>query len=71
LESGKPLRKIGKPLRKIENLKAVTQSKNVSKKAESRWRNRKAVQEDFLGFIGNRKAVEENQILSEENRILG
>ncbi len=30
----------------------------------------KAVEEDFLGFLGNRKAVEENQILSEENRIL-
>jgi hypothetical protein len=23
-----------------------------------------AVEEDFLGFLGNRKAVEENQILS-------
>jgi hypothetical protein len=39
-----------------------------------RRRNRKAVEEDFLGFLGflgNRKAVEENQILSEENRSLG
>jgi hypothetical protein len=41
-----------------------------------RQRERKAVEEigveeDFLGFLGNRKAVEENQILSEENRILG
>jgi hypothetical protein len=34
-ESGKPLRKIGKPLRKIENLKAVTEIRNVSKRAES------------------------------------
>ncbi len=31
----------------------------------------KAVEEDFLGFLGNRDAVEENQILSEENRIFG
>ncbi len=30
-----------------------------------------AVEEDFLGFLGNRKAVEENQILCEENRSLG
>ena len=36
LESGKPLRKIGKPLRKIENLKAVTEIRNASKRAESR-----------------------------------
>jgi hypothetical protein len=36
-----------------------------------RRRNRKAAEEDFLGFLGNRKAVEENQILSEENRSLG
>ena len=43
----------------------------MSKRAESRYRNRKAVEEDFLGFLGNRKAVEENQILSEENRIFG
>jgi hypothetical protein len=35
--------------------------------AESRWRNRKSVEEDFLGFLGNRKAIEENQILSKEN----
>ncbi len=27
-----------------------------------RRRNRKAVEEDFLGFLGNRNAVEENQI---------
>ncbi len=54
--------KIWKPLLKIWN---------VSKKAESHWRNRKAVQEDFLRFLGNRKAVEEIQILSKENRILG
>jgi hypothetical protein len=71
LESGKPLRKIGKPLRKIENLKAITEIRNASKRAESRWRNRKAVQEDFLGFLGNWKAVEENQILSKENWSLG
>ncbi len=38
---------------------------------ESRRRNRKAVEEDFLGFLGNWKAVKENQILSEENRSLG
>jgi hypothetical protein len=36
LESGKPLRKIGKPLRKIENLKAVTEIRNASKREESR-----------------------------------
>jgi hypothetical protein len=36
LESGKPLRKIKKPLRKIENLKAVTEIRNASKRAESR-----------------------------------
>ncbi len=35
-ESGKPLREIGKPLRKIENLKAVTEIRNASKRAESR-----------------------------------
>jgi hypothetical protein len=38
--------------------------KKVSWKSESRWRNRKAVEEDFLGFLGNQKAVEENRILS-------
>jgi hypothetical protein len=31
---------------------------------------RKAVEEDFLGFLGNWKAVEKNRILSKENRIL-
>ena len=36
-----------------------------------RQRNRKAVEEDFLGFLGNWKAVEENRILSKENRSLG
>ena len=36
-----------------------------------RQRNWKAVEEDFLGFLGNQKAVEENQILSKENRSLG
>jgi hypothetical protein len=35
-ESGKPLKKIGKRLRKIENLKAVTEIRNASKRAESR-----------------------------------
>jgi hypothetical protein len=35
-QSGKPLRKIGKPLRKIKNLKAVTEIKNASKRADSR-----------------------------------
>ncbi len=34
-ESGKPLWKIGKTLRKIENLKAVTEIRNESKRAES------------------------------------
>ena len=42
-EIGRPLRKIRKPLRKVE----------------IRRRNRKAVEEDFLGFLGNRKAIEE------------
>ncbi len=55
------------------------------KKAESRWRNQKAIGEDFhgflgnwkavgeefLGLLGNRNAVEENQILCEENWSLG
>ncbi len=36
-----------------------------------RQRNRKAIEEDFLGFLENRKAVEENRILSEENQMLG
>jgi hypothetical protein len=36
-----------------------------------RQRNRKAVEEDFLGFLRNRKAVEEIRILSEENWSLG
>jgi hypothetical protein len=36
-----------------------------------RRRNQKAVEEDFLGFLGNQKAVEENQILCEENWSLG
>ena len=36
-----------------------------------RRRNRKAVEEDFLGFLGNRKAIEENRILSKENWSLG
>jgi hypothetical protein len=53
------------------NKKAVTESRNASKKAESRWRNWKADEEDFLGFLGNRKAVEENRILCEENWSLG
>ena len=35
-----------------------------------RRRNQKAVVEDFLGFLGNEKAVEENRTLSEENWIL-
>jgi hypothetical protein len=34
-------------------------------------RNREAAEEDFLGFLGNPKAVEENRNLSKENRILG
>ncbi len=54
-ENGKPLREIRKPLQKVE----------------MRQRNRKAVEEDFLGFLGNWKAVEENRILSEENRSFG
>jgi hypothetical protein len=38
-----------------------------------RQRERKAVEdeEDFLGFLRNWKAVEENQILSKENWIFG
>jgi hypothetical protein len=36
-----------------------------------RQRNRIAAEEDFLGFLGNRKAVEENRILSKENWSLG
>jgi hypothetical protein len=35
-----------------------------------RQRNWKAIEEDFLKFLGNQKAVEENQNLSEENRML-
>ncbi len=53
-----------------ENRKAVSESRKPVKKSESRWRNRKAVEEDFLGFLGNEKAVEENWTLSEENRVL-
>jgi hypothetical protein len=34
-------------------------------------RNWEAVEEDFLGFLGNWKAVEENRILSEESWSLG
>jgi hypothetical protein len=34
-------------------------------------RNRKAIEEDFLGYLGNQKAVEENRILSKENWSLG
>jgi hypothetical protein len=55
------------------------------KKAQNRWRNQKAigedfhgflgnwkaVGEDFLGFLGNWNAIEENRILFEENRGLG
>jgi hypothetical protein len=41
------------------------------KKAESRLRNWKAVEEDFLQFLRNQKAIEENRILCEENRSLG
>jgi hypothetical protein len=41
------------------------------KKAESRLSNLKAVEEDVLRFLGNRKAVEENRILCEENRSSG
>jgi hypothetical protein len=36
-----------------------------------RRRNRKAIEEDFLGFLGNRKAIEENRILSKENQMMG
>jgi hypothetical protein len=39
----------------------------ISWKSESRCRNRKAIEEDFLGFLGNRKAVEENQKAVEED----
>ncbi len=46
---------------------AIDRFSRISRKVESRWRNRKAVEEDFLGFLGNQKAVEENWILIEEN----
>ncbi len=36
-----------------------------------RRRNWKAIEEDFLGLLRNQKAVEENRILSKENRSLG
>jgi hypothetical protein len=36
-----------------------------------RQRKRKAIEEDFLGFLGNRKAIEESRILSKENWMLG
>jgi hypothetical protein len=36
-----------------------------------RQRNWKAIEEDFLRFLGNQKAVEENQILSKKNWMLG
>ncbi len=42
-----------------------------------RQRKQKAIEEigkplkNFLGFLGNQKAIEENQILSKENWILG
>ncbi len=52
------------------NRKAISESGKPSKKLESRWRNWKAVKEDFLGFLGNEKAIEENQTLSKENWIL-
>jgi hypothetical protein len=52
------------------NRKAVEESGKPLKTLESRWRNWKAFEEDFLGFLGNWKAIEENQTLSEENRIL-
>jgi hypothetical protein len=53
-----------------ENQKAGEEIGKPFQKAESRWRNRKAVEEDFLGFLGNEKAVEGNWTLSEENWIL-
>jgi hypothetical protein len=36
-----------------------------------RQQNWKAIEENFLGFLGNRKTIEENQILSKENWMLG
>jgi hypothetical protein len=51
------LRKIGKPLKKLESRfrkrKAVEEIGKPLKKSET-------VEEDFLGFLGNWKAVEEN-----------
>ncbi len=35
-------------------------SRKPLKKVESRWRNQKAVEEEFLGFLRNWKAVEES-----------
>ncbi len=52
-------------------LATVNRFSRISKKAESRQRKRKAIEEDFLGFLRNWKAVEENQILCEENQSLG
>ncbi len=53
-------------------------SRKPLRKAESRYRKQKVVEEIgkplkkiFLGFLGYRKAVEENRILSKENWILG
>ena len=52
-------------------LAAIDRFSQISRKMESRWRNRKAVEEYFIRFLGNWKAVEENRILCEENRSLG
>jgi hypothetical protein len=52
-------------------LAAVNRFSCISWKSESRWRNRKAVEEDFLRFLKKRKAVDENWILCEENWSLG
>ena len=63
--------KLGEENQNIQDMNIFAESINASKKAESRCINWKAIEEDFLGFLGNRKAVEVNRILSEENRILG
>jgi hypothetical protein len=48
-ENWKAVEEIGKPLRKIRKL---------LRKLEMRQRNWKAIEDDFLGFLGNWKAVE-------------
>jgi hypothetical protein len=50
------LRKIRKPLKKSEShFRKWKAGEEIGKPL-----NRKAIEEDFLGFLGNEKAVEEN-----------